>query len=185
MSDLYKEKINLDLEREQVVEKITKWLHEEGHKIELGSHPEAYYFGIVKMYEKKLNSEGNVEIDESEFDAIYIKIPEDYRDRILIENVVSFSPVDKNAFNRLPPTTQHTFIFELKQALYQLNILYDFTDKLEPIKIWKLIFFDGLSKHILFDTVSAVISANRVAELKYGQLSDLLISRGKDAPANI
>jgi hypothetical protein len=95
LRDLDKEKINLDLERELVIEKITKWLREEGHQIELGRHPKAYYFGIVKMYEKKLNSKGNVEVDESEFDVIHINIPEDFDDRIWIKNVVGFSTVDK------------------------------------------------------------------------------------------
>jgi hypothetical protein len=52
--DSDKEKIKLDLERELVIEKITRWLQEEGHQIELGRHPESYDFGIVKMYEKKL-----------------------------------------------------------------------------------------------------------------------------------
>jgi hypothetical protein len=104
LSDLDREKINL--EREEVVEKVTRWL-EEGHKIQLGSHSKAYYFGIVKMYEKKLNAEGNIEVDESKFDVIHVNIPKDYRDRILIENVASFSPSDKDAFKRLPETTNH------------------------------------------------------------------------------
>jgi hypothetical protein len=39
----------------------------------------------------------------------------DYHDRILIENAAGFSPVDKDAFNRLPETIQHRFIFELKK----------------------------------------------------------------------
>jgi hypothetical protein len=103
--DSDKEKINLDLERELVIEKITRWLQEEGHQIELGRHPESYDFGIVKMYEKKLNAEGNLEKDESGFYAIYINIPEGSHDKILIENVVGLSAVNENVFNRLPPTT--------------------------------------------------------------------------------
>jgi hypothetical protein len=182
MSELDREKINLG--REQVVEKITKWLKEEGHKVELGRHSKAYYFGTVKMYEKKLDSKGNIEVDEFKFDAIHVNIPMDYRDRIWIENVAGFSSVDKDAFNGLPETTQHNFIFELKLALYQLNVIFDFMDN-TSIKISKLIFFDGLSKHILFDTISAVLSANRTSGVKYGQLSDLLLSRGKNTSVNI
>ncbi len=30
------------------------------------------------MYEKKLNSERNVEVDEFKFDAIYVNIPDDF-----------------------------------------------------------------------------------------------------------
>jgi hypothetical protein len=58
LNDLHKEKIKL--KREQVIEKITKWLEEEGHKIELRSSPEAYYFGLVKIYGKKFSSEGKL-----------------------------------------------------------------------------------------------------------------------------
>jgi hypothetical protein len=103
----------------------------------------------------------------------------------LIENVASFSTLDKNAFNRLPLTTQDDFVFQLKQALYQLNVSFSFMDDITTIKIGKVIFFDGLSKHILFDTISALLTANRTAEIKLGQLSDLIISRGKDTTGNI
>jgi hypothetical protein len=53
------------------------------------------------------------------------------------------------------------------------------------IKIRKVIFFDGLSKHVLFDTISAILSANRTAEIKLGQLSDVIISRRKNTMGNI
>jgi hypothetical protein len=175
LSDLDKERINL--EREQVIEKIAKWLVEEGYQIEPISGSEAYYLGAVKIY-------GNFENDESDLDVIYINIPGNSHDKVLIENVVSFSTVDKNAFNRLPLTTQDDFIFQLKQALYQLNVAFNFMDDITTIKIWKVIFFDGLSKHVLFDTISAILSANRTAEIKLGQLSDIIISRRKDTMGN-
>ena len=170
-------KENIELQKEEVITKITKWLKEEGHSIETGFNPKAYYFGIIKLYDKAL--ETAEELEQSKFDAIHISIPNDFDDRVLIENVCGFSNIDKKAFEKLPQRTQHQFIFELKQALYQLNIIFEFWE-MTKVRLSKIIFFDGLSKHVLFDTITAILAANRTAEMKYGQLSDLLISQGKD-----
>jgi hypothetical protein len=72
LSDLDKERIKL--EREQVIEKITKWLGEEGHKIESISSSGSSYLGAVKIY-------GNLENDESDLDVIYINIPDNDNDK--------------------------------------------------------------------------------------------------------
>ena len=154
---------DLNAEREKVIEKITRWLKEENHIIQRENKSDSYYFGSVIL--------PPTEKDKKE--VFYINIPNSFRDKIFVEKVGGFSNIDKQAFDKLSQFEQNEFIFELKDSLLRTNIGFSFHEVVK-VKLYKIVFFDGLSKTSLFDALMSIFSADRITHIVYGRLSDKL-----------
>lgn len=98
---------SINLEREKVIEKITKWLKEDGFTMEQSFDPKitarAYYYTYVMSKMNKC--------------AIYI--PKNRPDNLIIDTNFSFRPDDAVLFNTLQQAIKNRFIFDLQLSFMQ------------------------------------------------------------------
>jgi hypothetical protein len=68
---------------------------------------------------------------------------------------------------------QNRFYFDLELALLQMNVYFIIKKhmrKLQSLEISKVLFFDGLTKDRLFNTINSVRNSIEIARIKSGQL---------------
>jgi hypothetical protein len=74
---------------------------------------------------------------------------------------------------------QDRFYSELKLALLQLNVHFlikKSTRELQSLEVSKTLFFDGLTKDALFNTINEVHNSIEIARIKTGLLRDSILS---------
>jgi hypothetical protein len=77
---------------------------------------------------------------------------------------------------------QNKFYFDLKHALLQMNVYFIIKKnmrELQSLEIYKVVFFDGLTKDTLFNTINTVHNSIEIARIKTGQLKDSVLSSSK------
>lgn len=73
---------------------------------------------------------------------------------------------------------QNRFYFDLELALLQMNIYFIIKKnmrELQSLEISKVLFFDGLTKDRLFNTINSVRNSIEIARIKTGQLRDSVV----------
>jgi hypothetical protein len=73
---------------------------------------------------------------------------------------------------------QNRFYFDLELALLQMNVYFIIKKnmrELQSLEISKVLFFDGLTKDRLFNTVNTVRNSIEIARIKTGQLRDSVV----------
>lgn len=74
---------------------------------------------------------------------------------------------------------QNRFYFELELALLQMNVYFIIKKnmrELQSLEISKVVFFEGLTKDTLFNTINTVHHSIEIARIKTGQLRDSVLS---------
>ena len=77
---------------------------------------------------------------------------------------------------------QNRFYFDLKLALLQMNVYFIIKKnmrELQSVEISKVVFFDGLTKDTLFNTINTVHNSIEIARIKTGQLRDRVVLPSK------
>jgi hypothetical protein len=73
---------------------------------------------------------------------------------------------------------QNRFYFDLQLALLQMNVYFIIKKnmrELQSLEIYKVVFFDGLTKDTLFNTINTVHNSVEIARIKTGQLRDSVL----------
>lgn len=74
---------------------------------------------------------------------------------------------------------QNRFYFDLELALFQMNVYFVINKnmrELQSLEISKVLFFDGLTKDTLFNTINTVHNSIEISRIKTGQLRDMVLS---------
>jgi hypothetical protein len=83
---------------------------------------------------------------------------------------------------------QNRFYFDLELALLQMNVYFIIKKnmrELQSLEISKVVFFDGLTKDTLFNTINTVRNSIKIARIKTGHLRDsVLYSKASRADDN-
>jgi hypothetical protein len=152
--------LNDNTEKDKAIEKINNWLKEEGYTVKEKSDPKSYY--CANIFYPKQNTP-----------YISIDIPKDSLDKIHVGTIFGYKLIEKtsNFFDDANYTNK--FYVAFVNTLESLNVRYTMDADVQDteIKIQKVIYFDGLSKHVLFETIGNVLAACRALNLEYKQLS--------------
>lgn len=149
------------MKKPEVAAKVKNWLSEEG-------------FVIIEMYNETLDFKYVVSKDDI---RLSIGSPKSSKDCLVIEGRVPLSESQQSMLKHTK--TKKMFITELEIALLQMNCDVDihkiskdnkeeFTVSL--IEVWKAIFFEGLSKDRLFESMVLIYNAMRIILLKFDAL---------------
>jgi hypothetical protein len=160
MDPLEQEKLNL--QREEIVEKIKGYLRHANTLFEDVVHPEIRVGDIV------IRVKGKGEIDQPKVEY-FISLPDDI-DCVKISTNLYFDQSDRVGFKLLKENDKLIFVNNLRIPLLILNVGYTWLPDLhnfESLELSKQIFFDGFNKHTFFETVSAVMHGYEVALAKY------------------
>lgn len=172
MNPLDLEKINL--QREEIIEKIKEWVKESGLSLEQ----------IVKPGLENAPYAGKVQGNENL--GYNVLFAEKNKDFFFMTTYFRFQEKDGRALFYLDPSDQKKFIQDIKITLLQMNLNYIFlpvinTDiidfkSLESLEIHKTIYFDGFSKNIFFEGVNDVLHGAELILLLYARFSNSLFS---------
>jgi hypothetical protein len=140
----------------EVVAKIIQWLKEEGYTVNERSTSDSYYHATI-VKQKAL--------------PVDIDIPKDSVDKIHVETVFGSERKERPSYTSEDAHKAANHDIALIRTLIPLNIKHrvDATMEGMEIRIWKTIYFDGLSKHVLFETIGDVSAAYRALELVHKQ----------------
>jgi hypothetical protein len=148
--------LNENAEKNKVIEKIKKWLNEEGYTVNVRSTSDSYYHATI-VKQKALT----VDID----------ITKDSVDKIHVETVFGSQRNEKPSYTSEDAHKAATHDIALIRTLIPLNVEHSVDATMEgmEIRMWKTIYFDGLSKHVLFETIGDVRAAYRALDLMHKQ----------------
>lgn len=164
----------VNLRREEVIEKITKWLNEDGCVIEVSNDQKLldrhYYYAYVSLGVNHC--------------AVYL--PRNRPDNLVIGVNFVFRSEDMVLFNRLTQAQKNKFIFDLQLSFIQSGvrgaIVQGTTGNITAIRVLKVIYFDALTKHLLLTYVHDVFEASYMAMIKFGQFRDSMWPEGANRP---
>jgi hypothetical protein len=74
---------------------------------------------------------------------------------------------------------QNRFYFGLELALLEMNVYFTIKKNMQEfqsLEISMVVFFDGLTKDTLFNTINTVRNSIEIARIKTGQLRDSVLS---------
>jgi hypothetical protein len=128
--------LNDNAEKDKVIEKIKKWLKEEGYTVNERSTSSSYYHAtIVKL----------------KASAVDIDTPKESVDKIRVETVFGSQREENLSCTSEVADQAANHDTALIRTLIPLNIEHSANATIEDmeIKIRKTIYFDGLSKHVL------------------------------------
>ena len=158
---------NSDQIRQKVVEKITRWLSEEGRFIQHTQKTGFHYFGSIPIPATEAHDE----------DVFHVSIPNSSNDQIWVEKESGFSRVDRTTFSNLSNHEQNRFLSSLKKELHSANVEFTISEDITTVHFKKILYFDGLSKTSLFNAISSIFSASGVGSIVYSEYSDKLNRR--------
>jgi hypothetical protein len=178
---------NIDKEKQpaeqlDTIKKVINWLREEGLEPQEITHlrKDARYYGVVISNEAEIAGQ----IAKHRRKAFHILFPVERPDSLTISEIIIFDLKAQKAYSSLGAKTngfleQNRFYSELMLALLQLNV--DFLIKknvreLRSLEIFKVIFFDGLTKDVFFNTINKVHNSIEIAKIKTGLLRDSVFS---------
>ena len=159
---------DINLQRQEIIRKITEWLHEEGFTINDESDDSAYYKATIYQ---QTPSGGKTP-------RISINIPKDKSDKIYVETTFGSrlreEAMDffKDADDFKDADNANKLTAALHEAIEPLNITsvgHSATEDVE-VKVFKTIYFNGFSKHVLLETIGDVRAAFNAMNLAYQKL---------------
>lgn len=178
---------NIDKEKQpadqlDTIKKVINWLREEGLQPQEITHlrKDARYYGVVISNEAHIAEQ----VDKNRRKAFHILFPIERLDSLTISEIIIFDLKVQKAYSSLGAKTngfleQNRFYSELMLVLLQLNV--DFLIKknmreLQSLEIFKVLFFDGLTKDAFFNTINRVHNSIEIARIKTGLLRDSVFS---------
>jgi hypothetical protein len=140
----------------------------------------ANYFARIVTREGKPTIESGEIVGE---EAFHVLFPKDKLDSVTISEVIKLDRQTQKSYESLGATDQgilqqNGFYFDLQLALHQKNVFFEFEDnvrKLRTLEVYKVVFFDGLTKDKFFDTYITVDNAVAIARIKLGQFQDEIL----------
>jgi hypothetical protein len=162
--------------------KVIDWLREEGLEPQEITHlrKDACYYGVVISNE----SEKTEQREKQRREAFHILFPIDKLDSLSISEIFILDLPSQKSYASLADKTngileQNRFYFDLELVLLQMNVHFIIKKnmrELQSLEISKVVFFDGLTKNTLFNTINAVRNSIEIARIKTGQLRDSVLS---------
>jgi hypothetical protein len=160
------------------IKKVINWLREEGLDPREITHlrKDASYYGVVISNE----AEKIEQRERQRREAFHILFPIDRLDSLSISEIIILDLQSQKSYASLAAKPngileQNRFYFDLKLALLQMNVFFIIKknmQELQSLEIYKVVFFDGLTKDALFDTINIVHNSIEIAIIKTGQLRD-------------
>jgi hypothetical protein len=164
------------------IKKAIDWLREEGLEPHEITHlrKDACYYGVVISDE----AEKTEQTEKRRREAFHILFPIDRLDSLRISEIIIFDLQSQKSYSSLAAKTngileQNRFYFDLELTLLEMNVYFIIKKnirELQSLEISKVIFFDGLTKDTLFNTINTVRNAIEIARIKTGQLRDSVLS---------
>ena len=178
---------NIDKEKQPVeqldtIKKVINWLRQEGLEPQeiTRLRKDARYYGVVISNEAEVAEQ----IANHRRKAFHILFPIERFDSLTISEIIIFDLKAQKAYSSLGAKTngfleQNRFYSELMLALLQLNV--DFLIKknvreLQSLEIFKVLFFDELTKDAFFNTINKVHNSIEIARIKITLLRDSVFS---------
>ena len=117
-------------------------------------------------------------------EAFHILFPIDRLDSLRISQIIIFDLQSQKSYASLAAKTngileQKRFYFDLELALLQMNVHFIIEknmQELQSLEISKVVFFDGLTKDTLFNTINTVNNSIEIARIKTCQIRDSVLS---------
>ncbi len=167
------------------IRKVTDWLREEGLEPQeiTQLRKDASYYGVIISYEE----EKTEQTEKQQRRAFHILFPIDKFDSLRISEVVIFDLQSQKSYSSLAARMngildQNAFYFDLQRELLHMNVHFVISKnmrELQSLEVYKVIYFDGLTKNELFDTIDTVHNSIQIARIKTNQLKDsVLYSNG-------
>src|SRR5215218_3823550 len=164
------------------IEKVFDWLREEGLEPQEITHlrKDACYYGVVISDE----AEKTEQREKQGREAFHILFPIDRFDSLRISEIIIFDLQSQKSYSSLVAKTngileQNRFYFDLELALLQMNVYFIIKKnmrELQSLEISKVVFFDGLTKDTLYNTINTVRNSIKIARIKTGHLRDSVLS---------
>ena len=164
------------------IKKVVHWLIEEGLEPQEITHlrKDACYYGVVISHE----AEKTERREQQRRKAFHILFPIDRLDSLSISEIIIFDLQSQKSYASLAAKNngileQNKFYFDLELALLQMNVYFVINKnmrELQSLEISKVVFFDGLTKDILFNTINTVHNSIEISRIKIGQLRDSVSS---------
>jgi hypothetical protein len=117
-------------------------------------------------------------------EGFYVLFPTNKLDSIItISEVIGLDRKSQKSYASLAVSEdgilkQNRFYFDLQLALLQKNVFFAFKEnvrKLQSLEVFKVVFFDGLTKDSFFDGIFTVTSAIAITRIKLGQFRDSIL----------
>jgi hypothetical protein len=178
---------NIDAEKQlanqlDTIKRVINWLREEALEPHEITHlrKDARYYGVII-------TDGGEKEEQNERQrrkAIHILFPIERPDSLSISEIIIFDLQTQKAYSSLATKTkgileQDRFYSELKLALLQMNVHFLIKKgvrDLQSLEVSKVIFFDGLTKNTLFNTMNKVHNSIEIARIKTGILRESVLS---------
>jgi hypothetical protein len=164
------------------IKKVVDWLIEEGLEPKEITHlrKDACYYGVVISDE----AEKTERREQQRRKAFHILFPIDRLDSLNISEIIIFDLQSQKSYASLAAKNsgileQNRFYFDLELALLQMNVYFVINKnmrELQSLEISKVVFFDGLTKDTLFNTINTVHNSIEISRIKIGQLRDSVLS---------
>jgi hypothetical protein len=164
------------------IKKVVDWLIEEGLEPQEITHlrKDACYYGVVISDE----AEKTEQREKQRRTAFHILFPIDRLDSLSISEIIIFDLQSQKSYASLAAKMngileQNRFYFDLELALLQMNVYFVINKnmrELQSLEISKVVFFDGLTKDTLFNTINTVHNSIEISRIKIGQLRDSVLS---------
>jgi hypothetical protein len=162
------------------IKKVIDWLREEGLEPQEITHlrKDACYYGVVISNEAEKEEQG----ENQRREAFHILFPIDRLDSLSISEIIILDLQSQKSYASLaakPILEQNRFYFDLELALLQMNVYFIIKKnmrELQSLEISKVVFFDGLTKDTLYNTINTVRNSIKIARIKTGHLRDSVLS---------
>jgi hypothetical protein len=168
--------------QQDTIKKVINWLIEEGHEPQEITHlrKDACYYGVVISNEEGKKTEQR---EKQRRDAFHILFPIDRLDSLSISEIIILDLQSQKSYASLAAKPngileQNKFYFDLKLTLLQMNVFFIIKKnmrELQSLEIYKVLFFDGLTKDTLFDAINTVHNSIEIARTKTAQLRDTVL----------
>ena len=179
--------IQLDKQR-GAIKKVIRWLRQEGLEPQEITHlrKDASYYGVVISSE----AEKTEQQERQRREAFHVFFPIDRLDSLSISEIIILDLKSQKSYASLAAKPngileQNRFYFDLQLALLQMNVFFTIKkniQELQSVEIYKVLFFDRLTKDSLFDTINTVHNSIEIARIKTGLLRDeVLLSKSSRA----
>jgi hypothetical protein len=169
--------IQLDKQRD-AIKKVIRWLRQEGLEPQEITHlrKDASYYGVVISSE----AEKTEQQERQRREAFHVFFPIDRLDSLSISEIIILDLKSQKSYASLAAKPngileQNRFYFDLQLALLQMNVFFTIKkniQELQSVEIYKVLFFDRLTKDSLFDTINTVHNSIEIARIKTGLLRD-------------
>ena len=170
-------------DQRDTINKVVRWLIVEGLEPQQITQlrKDACYYGVVISNEGEKTTEQR---EKERREAFHILFPVDRLDSLIISEIIIFDLKSQKSYASLATKTngileQNRFYSDLELVLHQMNVNFMIKKnirELQSLEISKIIFFDGLTKDILFNTINTVRNSIEIARIKTDQLRDSVLS---------